>query len=327
MRAAGIRAFAGAVEVHDVPEAEPGQGDVRVKVAFAGVNAIDNAMRAGAFSQSASFKTALPLMLGIEGAGEVDKVGPSVTEVKPGDRVAWCLSGGGYAEKAIVPAWRLVPIPSGIPLDIAAALQVQGSAAHYLALAAFPLQEGDVCLVHGGAGGTAQLLTQICKLAGATVIATVGSKEKADIAKARGADHVLNYREADFETRVLEITNGDGVHVVYDSIGKDTLHRSIHSLRRRGVCVAYGTASGTPSPVSVAELGEAHSIFLTRPHLSDYLTTSDELRGRMADIFKLYQDGQLAVTIDQVFPLAEAGKALERLQKREARGKLLLKVA
>ena len=328
MRAVGVRSFgAGAtIEAFDVPEREPGQGEVRVKVGFAGVNPIDLAMRNGAFAQSASFKTALPLVLGIEGAGEVEKVGAGVTLVKPGDRVAWCLSGGNYAEKAIVPAWRLVPVPAGVPLDVAAALQVQGSAAHYLASNTFPVQEGDICLVHGAAGGTAQLLTQICKIMGTTVIATVGSKEKGEIAKARGADHVINYRETDFLKAVLEITGGAGVNVVFDGVGKDTLARSLHCLRRRGVCVSYGTASGPTDAISTSQLGEAHSIFLTRPHLSDYMVTAEEIQGRAEGLFEGVKQGKLKVTIDQILPLAEAGKAMAALESRAAKGKVLLKV-
>lgn len=326
MRAVGVRSFGGTVEAFDLPDRDPGQGDVRINVAFAGVNPIDLAMRAGAFAQSTSFQTNLPLALGIEGAGEVEKVGAGVTNVKPGDRVAWCLSGGSYAERAVVPAWRLVPVPDGIPLDVAAALQVQASAAHYLTTSTFPVQNGDICLVHGAAGGTGQILTQFCKLAGGSVIATVSSKEKADVAKARGADHVINYREADFQKKVLELTKGAGVNVVYDGVGKDTLLRSIHSLRRRGVCVNYGTASGNPGAVSVSELGEAHSIFLTRPHLSDYLLTTEEILGRAADVFDIYQGGQLMLTIDQVHPLLDAGKALAALEGRNTKGKVLIKV-
>lgn len=327
MRAAGVRSFGGAVEMFDVAEREPGQGEVRVNVGFAGVNAVDGAMRKGAFAHSATFKTSLPLVLGLEGAGEVDKVGPGVTHVAPGDRVAWCLSGGAFAERTIVPAWRLVPVPAGVPLDVAAALQIQGLAAHYLTTSAFPVQSGDICLVHGAAGGTGQILTQFCKLAGGSVIATVSTKEKAEIAKARGADHVINYRETDFQKNVLEVTNGAGVTVVYDGVGKDTLLRSIHSLKRRGVCVAYGAASGAPGDVSVAELGEAHSVYLTRPHLSDYLTTAEEIQGRAGDVLDIYQSGQFSLHIDRIHPLAEAGKALAAVEGRGTMGKVLLKVA
>jgi NADPH:quinone reductase len=326
MRVAGVRTFGGAVEAFDHPERDPGQGEVRVKVGFAGVNAIDLAMRNGAFAQSASFKTTLPLVLGIEGAGEVEKVGADVTTVKAGDRVAWCLSGGAFAEKAVVPAWRLVRVPDGVPLDVAAALQVQASAAHYLTTAAFPVQAGDICLVHGAAGGTGQILTQFCKLAGGSVIATVSSKEKGDIAKARGADHVINYRESDFQKKVLEITGGAGVTVVYDGVGKDTLLRSLHSLRRRGVCVNYGTASGAPPALPVSELGEAHSIYLTRPHLSDYLLTAEEIQGRATDVFEIYQSGQLAISIDQVHPLGDVAKALAAIEGRTTKGKVLVKI-
>jgi NADPH:quinone reductase len=329
MRAVGVRAFgAGAVvEAFDLPEQEPGQGEVRVKVAFAGVNAIDLAMRAGAFAQSASFKTNLPLVLGLEGSGEVEKVGAGVTSFKPGDRVAWCLSGGTYAERAVVPEWRLVRVPEGIPLDVAAALQLQGSAAHYLTTNTFPVQKGDICLIHAGASGTGQLLIQICKLMGASVIATAGSKEKADIARARGADQVITYRDTDFLKKVLELTNNAGVTVVYDGVGKDTLAQSMRSLRRRGMCVNYGTASGVPAAIGPAELGESHSIFLSRPHLSDHMLTAEETRGRADDLFALHKAGQLTVNIDRVHTLADVSSAHAALQNRSAKGKILIKIA
>lgn len=329
MRAVGVRTFGNTspIEAFDVPEREPGQGEVRVKVGFAGVNAIDGVMRSGAYAQSSSFKTDLPLVLGIEGAGTVDKVGAGVTDIRAGDRVAWCLSGGTWAEKAIVPAWRLVKVPDSMPLDVAAAFQVQGMAAHYLSTATFPIQVGDTCLVHAGASGTGQLLVQLCKLQGAKVIATAGSKEKGEIARVRGAEHVILYRETDFQKRVLELTNGEGVNVVFDGVGRDTMARSLHCLRRRGMCVSYGNASGSPGAINMSELGEAHSIFVTRPHLSDYMQTPEEVAERARVVFGLHQQGQLTATVDRVVPLAEAGQALAALAGRQAKGKIVLKVA
>jgi NADPH2:quinone reductase len=307
MRAVGVRAFGGAnaVEVMDTARPEPGQGDAVVKVAFAGVNFIDVYMR----------------------NGKVEKVGAGVTNVKPGDRVAWCLSRGSYAEAASVPAWRLAPVPDGVPLDVAAALQLHGCTAHYLTAHCFPVQKGDVCLVHAAAGGTGQLLTQLCKLKGGSVIATVGTQDKAAIARNRGADHIIYYREEDFQRRVLEITNGAGAHVAFDSIGKDTIAKSLRSLRRRGVCVSYGNASGMVASITPAELGEAGSVYFTRPHLADYMQTADEVRQRTGELYALYKAGRLGVAIDRVFPLDGAKQAHEVLEGRGTRGKLLLKVA
>ncbi|MCB1550108.1 MAG: quinone oxidoreductase [Hyphomicrobiaceae bacterium] len=328
MKAMGVRAFGGAdaIEVLDVEVPEPGPGEVLVRHAFAGLNFIDIYMRSGAYARSDTYKTPLPMVIGMEGAGEVVKLGANVQGFKAGDRVAYCIHRGAYAEYATVPAWRLVPVPGDVPLDVATALQLQGSTAHYLSTSAFPLKEGDVCLIHAGAGGVGQLLIQLAKALGATVITTVGSAEKAAIAEARGADHVINYRTEDFLPRVMDLTRREGCHVVYDAVGRDTIARSIRSTRRRGVCINYGGASGLVEAVTPLELAEAGSIFFTRPHLSDYMQDEEEIRGRADDLFGMWRSGHLKVTIDRIWPLAAAREAHKALEGGTSRGKLLLKM-
>ncbi|MGI9384511.1 MAG: quinone oxidoreductase family protein, partial [Methyloligellaceae bacterium] len=220
MKAVGVKAFGGAdaLEMMDVEVPEPGEGEVRVKLAYSGINFIDVYMRNGIYAKSDTYKTPLPMVLGMEGAGTVDKLGPGVADFEIGDRVAYCICRGSYADSAVVPAMRLVPVPEEVPLDVATALQLQGCTAHYLTHSAFGLKPGDICLAHAGAGGVGQLLTQLAKARGATVIVTVGSAEKAEIARTRGADHTILYRDEDFRERVMEITDGRGVDVVYDSV-------------------------------------------------------------------------------------------------------------
>lgn len=328
MRAVGIKAFGGAeaLEVMSVPMPEPAAGEAQVKVAFAGVNFTDVYMRSGRYARSETYKTPLPLILGMEGAGTVSKLGPGVGGLAVGDRVAWCISPRSYAEHVCVPAMRLVPVPADIPLDMACALQLQGATAHYLTQSAFPIKAGDIALVHSGAGGVGQLLVQTLKGSGATVITTVGSDEKAGIAKRLGADHVIVYTREDFQARVMEITGGRGCHVVYDAVGKDTIAKSIRSTRRRGLVVNYGGASGLVDAVSPLDLAEAGSVFFTRPHLADYMQDADEIRARMADLFATFRGGRLKVSIDRVLLLEEAREAHRVIEGRGTRGKLLLKV-
>ena len=328
MRAVGIKAFGGAdaLEVMTMAEPGPGPGEAQVRVAFAGVNFIDVYMRSGRYARSDTYKTPLPLVLGMEGAGTVSKLGPGVGDLKIGDRVAWCISPRSYAEHVCVPAMRLVPVPADVPLDMACALQLQGATAHYLTQSAFPIRQGDVALVHSGAGGVGQILVQILKGSGATVITTVGSDEKAAIAKRLGADHVVVYTREDFQARVMEITGGRGCNVVYDAVGKDTIAKSIRSTRRRGLVVNYGGASGLVDAVSPLELAEAGSVFFTRPHLADYMQDAAEIRGRMGDLFASFREGRLKVAIDRVLLLEEAREAHRTIEGRGTRGKLLLKV-
>ena len=329
MKAVQVARFGGPqeLELRDVPTPEPGEGEVLVRLETAGLNYIDIYMRDGTYARSHTYTTPLPMTLGMEGAGTVAGLGAGVAGLAVGDRVAYCLSRGSYAEYAVVPAWRVVPVPAGVPLPIAAALMLQGATAHYLSHSAFTLRPGQICLVHAGAGGVGQLLIQLAKRAGASVIATVGSEEKAEIARRRGADHVILYRASDFRTEVMRITGGTGVDVVYDSVGKDTLTRSIRSLKRRGMCISFGASSGQPEPVPLLDLAEAGSVFLTRPHLADYMTSAEEIRARAADLFAAYASGALAVAIDREYPLAQAAAAHAALEGRRSRGKLLLTIS
>ncbi len=332
MRAIGVNAFGGpeALSVLDLPEPEPGPGEARVRVTVAGVNFIDVYMRSGAYRRSDTYRTPLPMVLGMEGVGRIDALGEGVGDLAPalgpGQRVAWCIHRGAYAEAAVVPAWKLVPVPDDMPDEVACALQLQGCTAHYLTHSAFALGPGHSCLLHAGAGGVGQLVIQLAKLRGATVIATVGSAEKAEIARARGADHVILYREADFRERVMEITGGEGVDVVYDSVGRETIARSIRSLKRRGLVVNYGGSSGLVEAVSPLELAEAGSVFFTRPHLADYMQGSAEIRSRTDALFALVREGRLGVAIDRVLPLDAAPEAHRILEGRGTRGKLVLQL-
>ena len=323
----GVRAFGGAeaLEMLDWPLPEPGPGEARVKLAMAGVNFMDVYMRSGQYARSKTYATPLPLLLGMEGAGTVDALGPGVEGLRIGDRVAYCISRGAYAEFAVVPAWRLVPIPDRVDWPLATALQLQGSTAHYLTHSLFPLRAGQACLVHAGAGGVGQLLIQLAKARGARVLATVGSGEKAAIAKRLGADATILYREVDFREAVLAATHGEGVDVVYDSVGRDTIHKSIRSLKRRGTCVMFGASSGQVEGIAPLELAEAGSVFFTRPHLADYMQPH-EVRQRAEALFALAGSGQLEVTIDATFPLDQLPAAHRRLEARQTRGKLLVQI-
>jgi len=328
MRAIRIDGF-GAPDVMTLREVEPhapGPGEVQVEVNLAGLNFIDIYMRNGTYAKSQTYRTPLPMGLGMEGVGRVSALGEGVAGVAPGDRVAWCLARGSYAQYACVPAWRAVPVPDGVSDEVAVTLMLQGCTAHYLAHSAFQLEAGDTCLVHAAAGGVGQLLTQVARLRGARVIATVGSEEKAAIARARGADEVILYRSQDFRDEVRRLTEGRGVDVVYDSVGFDTIARSIRSLRRRGTCILYGASSGPVSSIEPIELGEAGSVFFTRPHLADYTADRDEILRRTDDLFRWVGEGRLKVTIDRVFPLEEAADAHRFLEAGESRGKLLLRV-
>jgi NADPH2:quinone reductase len=326
MRAIAIDRFGGpeVLVARDVEAAQPGEGEVRVRLAYAGVNYMDVYMRTGAYARSRTYETPLPMVPGMEGAGTVEAIGPGVEGFSVGQRVAWCIVRGAYAECAIVPGWRLVPIPDEVPLDVACALMLQGSTAHYLTHSAWRLRAGDVCVVHAAAGGVGQLLVQLAKLRGATVIATVGSMSKVAIARACGADHTILYRDVPFRDEVMRITNGRGADVVYDSVGRDTVHASIRSLRRRGLCVMFGASSGQVAAIVPLELAEAGSVYFTRPHLADYMQDATEIRQRAQGLFGAYRGGNLRVTVDRVLPLSDAAQAHRILEGRESRGKLLL---
>ncbi len=320
MKAIRVHEF-GSVEVmryEDVPLPEPGAGEARVKLEAIGVNYID------IYHRSGQYKGALPLTLGQEGAGVVDAIGPGVTEVKPGDRVAFAGAQGSYAHYVIAPAWRLVPVPEAIGAQQAAAVMLQGMTAHYLTHSTYPLQPGDVALVHAAAGGVGLLLVQIARRRGARVIGTVSTEEKAQLARQAGADEVILYTQTDFEQEVKRLTNGQGVHVVYDSVGRTTFDKSLNCLRPRGYLVLFGQSSGAVPPLDPQVLNAKGSLFLTRPTLGHYTADRQELLGRASALFGWMASGQLEVRIDVTFPLAQAAEAHRYMEVRRSRGKVLL---
>lgn len=302
----------------EAPLPEPAAGEVRVKITAAGLNFIDTYHRQG------WYPLPRPFVLGQDGAGLVEKVGTGVSDFKVGDQVAWAQHQGSYAEYGCVNAAKAVPVPSGVALEQAAAVLLQGMTAHYLAVSTYPLQPGDTCLIHAAAGGTGALLVQIAKLRGARVIGTVGSEEKAALAKEAGADETIVYTQVDFESETKRLTNGKGVDVVYDSVGKETFDKSLNCLRPRGYMVLFGQASGRVAPMDPQVLNQKGSLYLTRPTLGAYTLTRDELLQRANELFTWMKAGALTVRIDRTFPLAEAGEAHRYLEGRNTKGKVLL---
>jgi NADPH2:quinone reductase len=320
MKAVRVQQFGGleALKLEDVSVPDPGEGEVRVKIEAIGVNFLDIYQRLGRYQGSP------PFTLGQEAAGRVDAVDQNVTDIKAGDRVAYASVQGSYAEYAIVPAWRLVPIPPGLNLEQATAAMVQGMTAHYLAFSTYPLQEGETALIHAAGGGTGQLLVQIAKRCGARVIGTVSTQEKASLAHEAGADEVILYTQMDFETEVKRLTNNAGVDVAYDSVGKDTFEKSLNCLRRRGYMVLYGASSGAVPPLDPQVLNAKGSLYLTRPYIGHYTADRAELLGRANDIFSWMAAGELKVRIDKTFSLAEVAEAHRYLEGRQSKGKVLL---
>jgi len=309
-----------------IPPPEPGDGEAQVQIAYAGVNFIDVYMRRGMYANNRAYATSLPLTLGMEGAGIVTTVGPGVEGVVTGDRVTYCLSPGSYAEFAVVPAWKLVKLPRDISMAIGAAIMLQGCTAHYLSHTLFPLASGHTCLVHAGAGGVGQLLIQLAKIRDARVLATVGSDAKADIASQCGADEVILYRDTDFRQAVMAVTGGEGVDVVYESVGRVTFDDSIRCLKHRGTCVLFGASSGAVTSMNPQILADAGSVFLARPNLADYMASGEEIGDRAGTLFDALTRDNLEVTIDVTFPLANAADAQRTLEGRKTAGKLVLEV-
>ena len=320
MQAIRVHQFGGAdvLRLEDVPVPEPGPGEARVKLEAAGVNYIDIYQRTG------QYKGALPLALGQEGAGVVEAVGPNVTEVKPGDRVAYASQQGAYAEQQVVSSWRLVPVPDAVSTQQAAAVMLQGMTAHYLCFSTYPIRPGDTALVHAAAGGVGLLLVQIAKRRGARVIGTVSTEEKAQLAREAGADEVILYTQTDFEVEVKRLTGGKGVNVVYDSVGKTTFDKSLNCLRPRGYMVLFGQSSGTVPPLDPQVLNAKGALFLTRPTLGFYTADRQELLGRTNDLFTWMASSELKVRIDRTFPLAQAVEAHRYMEGRQSKGKVLL---
>jgi len=302
----------------DVPVPEPRAGEARVKIEASGVNFIDIYHRIGLYPMNR------PCILGSEGAGIVDALGEGVSEVKPGDRVAYAMIPGSYAEYAVVPAVKLVPVPDDIDAKSAAGIMLQGMTAHYLSHSTYPLQKGDTALVHAAAGGVGLLLVQVAKLLGAKVIGTVSTQAKADLARRAGADEIIQYTQDDFLAEVKRITNGQGVHVVYDSVGATTFEKSLDCLRPRGYLVLFGQSSGPVAAFDPAKLAAKGSLFLTRPSLAHYALTRTELLRRATDLFDWMQAGKLNLRIEKSLPLQDAREAQQLLEKRKTTGKLIL---
>jgi NADPH2:quinone reductase len=326
MKAVQVTQYGGpeVLRVCDVDVPEPAAGEVRIRLQYAGVNFTDVYNRNGLYATSHTYANSPPFIIGREGAGTIDAIGEDVPGWAVGDRVAYCVTLGSYAQYACVPAWRLVKIPDGVSRKIATTLMLQGCTAHYLTHSLFRLQPGHSCLIHAAAGGVGQLLVQIAKLRGAQVFATVGSEEKAELARAHGADDVILYRDEDFAEVVRRETGGDGVDVVYDSVGKDTIAGSIRSCKQRGTVCNFGAASGAVESINPFALAEAGSIFFTRPHMADYMRDAQEVSWRGAEMLELVMSGDLRVHVDQVVPLADAEHAHRILEGRGTTGKLLL---
>jgi NADPH2:quinone reductase len=302
----------------DLPVPQPAEGQALVKIAASGVNFIDIYFRTGLY------KADPPIVLGMEAAGTVESVGAGVTHVKPGDRVAYAMNRGSYAEYAAVPAWQLVPLPGAMSFDHGAATMLQGMTAHYLTHSTFPLKAGDTCLVHAAAGGVGLLLCQIAKKLGATVIGTVGNEAKAQLARDAGASHVIIYTHTDFQPEVKKLTGGRGVDVVYESVGASTFMKSLDSLRPRGMMVTFGNASGPVPAIEPLLLNQKGSLFLTRPTLAHHAATREELLWRSGDLFRWIADGSLRLRIERKYPLADAAQAHRDLEGRNTTGKLVL---
>ena len=302
----------------EVPQSAAGAGQALVKIEAAGVNYIDVYQRTGLY------KVATPFTPGQEAAGVVVAVGPGVSDVRVGDRVAYTGALGAYAEYQVVPADRVVVLPEGIGAKQGAAAMLQGMTAHYLASTTYALKPGDTCLVHAAAGGVGLLLCQIAKLRGARVIGTVSTKEKATLAREAGADDMIIYTEQDFEAEVKRLTSGAGLQVVYDSVGKTTFEKGLNCLARRGMMVLFGQSSGPVGPLDPQVLNQKGSLFLTRPSLVHYVTTRAELVARAGEVLEWARSGKLTLRIGAEFPLAQAAEAHRQLAARRTTGKVLL---
>jgi NADPH2:quinone reductase len=299
----------------DVPRPEPSPGHALVRVEAAGVNYID---------RSGLYRTTLPVTLGQEGAGTVVDVGSRVTDVRPGDRVAWTGVQGSYAELVLVRDDRLVLVPAGLDTTQAAAAMLQGMTAQYLACSTFPLTRGHRCLVHAAAGGVGLLLVQLAKLRGAEVFGTVSTEAKARLARQAGVDHIIRYTEEEFDVAIRQLTGGDGVHVVYDSVGRTTFERSLNCLVPRGMLVLFGQSSGPVPPFDAQVLNRKGSLFLTRPSLGHYIATREQLMERASDVLGWIARSTLRLHIHAQYPLARAAHAHRDLESRQTMGKLLL---
>ncbi|WP_258348365.1 quinone oxidoreductase family protein [Saccharopolyspora gregorii] len=320
MRAIRVPAHGGpeVLEPAELDRPTPQSGELLVEVSAAGVNFIDTYQRSGLYS------VPLPFTPGVEGAGTVREVGPDVTGFAPGDRIAWAMTPGGYAEQAVVPARNSVRVPDGVDDRTAAATMLQGMTAHFLVTSTHPIRPGETALVHAAAGGVGLLLTQLIKARGGNVIGTVSTDEKERLARAAGADEIIRYTDADVAEEVRDLTDGRGVDVVYDGVGEDTFDGSLASLRPRGTLALFGASSGPVPPVDPQRLNSGGSLFLTRPSLAHHMLDREELDRRAGEIFQAVRAGELDVRIGGSYPLEQAGRAHEDLEGRRSTGKLLL---
>jgi NADPH2:quinone reductase len=323
MRAVRFHKTGGAdvLQIDEIPVPEPKAGEALVRVEAAGVNFIDVYKREGLY------KVPLPATLGEEAAGTIEVIGPGPRDMQVGDRVAWASIIGAYADYAIVPLAKLVPLPDNITARIGAAVMLQGMTAHYLAITIYPLKPGDTCLIHAAAGGVGLLLVQIAKRMGAHVIATVGSDEKAKLARDAGADDVIVYTRDDFVAETKRITSGKGVQVVYDSVGKTTFLPGLDCLAPRGMMVLFGQSSGPVDPIDPQILNQKGSLFLTRPTLHHYTAEREELLSRASDLFSWIAGGMLNVRIGAEYPLQDLAAAYDALEGRRTTGKILITVS
>jgi len=302
----------------DTEKPQPKAGEALVKLEAIGLNFIDVYHRTGLYPLPR------PFIPGMEAAGVIEAIGEGVTEVKAGDRVAYAMYPGAYAEYSTVPVWKLVHVPSNVSAEQAAAAMLQGMTAHYLVTSVYPLKAGETALIHAAAGGVGLLLIQMVKNIGGRVIGTVSTTAKADLARAAGADEVILYTEQDFETETRRLTDGKGVAVVYDSVGKDTFLKSLNCLAPRGMLALFGQSSGSVPPFDPGLLAQKGSLFLTRPSLAHYAATPEELLWRAGEIFKWIGAGKLHLRIEKTFPLADAAEAHRQLEGRKTTGKVLL---
>ena len=309
------------LELKTLPMPAPGPGQALVRVHAAGINFVDNYQRSGHYPGE------LPFIPGNEGAGEIVEVGADVSAARVGERVAWAQVRGSYAEYAVVPAARLVQVPSSLDDVHAAAVMLQGMTAHYLSHSTYPIKPGDAVLIHAAAGGVGLLLAQMVKMLGATtIIGTVSTAEKAALAREAGCTDVILYTQSDFETESKRITGGKGVHVVYDSVGATTFEKGLDCLQPRGYMVLYGASSGPVDKVSVKALQSKGSLFFTRPTLHNYGEPGGDLEQRSADLFRWIADGKLKLRVEHIYPLDEAAQAMRDLEGRKTTGKLVLKI-
>jgi NADPH2:quinone reductase len=304
--------------LHEMPTPLPGPGEVLVKIEASGVNFIDIYFREG------RYPSPLPFVPGQEAAGTVVALGAGVTNVTVGNRVAWCTIPGTYAQLAVAPADKVIRVPDSVTAHQAAAVILQGMTAHYLAFSSYAIQPGDPVLIHAGAGGVGLLLIQIAKLLGARVLTTVSTEEKAGLAREAGADEVILYTQEDFVARVKDLTAGDGLPVVYDSVGKTTFEGSLACLRPRGLAVLFGGSSGAVPPFDLIRLSTMGSLYVTRPTLKHYVATREELERRAGEVFRWIGEGKLKLRLEHTYPLAEAAQAQIDLAARRTTGKVLL---